>query len=217
VRIFTPSFEMPFAGHPTLGTAHVVRALHGGDRVVLELVAGLVEVTARGDTWTLRAARSPTTRPLETSHADVAAMLGLPVDALAGEPLWVNTGVEQLMVPLASAAHVRAAKPVAELIARFAFLPSLGEAMAYVWSRDGEVRLFFTKHGAIIEDPATGAACANLGGYLLTTGHALPLEMTLRQGDAVKRPSRLGLRVDTDRAIYVSGDVIDVASGSFTI
>lgn len=216
-RIFTPSFEMPFAGHPTLGTAHVVRALHGGDRVTLELAAGLVDVTARGDTWTLRAAKPPATRVLDASRADVAAMLGLNVDALAGEPLWVDTGVEQLVVPIASTAHVRAAKPVVELIARFGFLPSRGEAMAYLWSREGEVRFFFTKHGAVIEDPATGSACANLGGYLLTTGHPIPLEMTLRQGEAVKRPSRLGLRVDADRSIYVSGDVIDVATGSFTI
>src|ERR1700722_18809305 len=50
VRIFTPGFEMPFAGHPTLGTAHVVRALtSSGDRVTLEMIAGLVEVSSEGD------------------------------------------------------------------------------------------------------------------------------------------------------------------------
>src|SRR5229473_854297 len=54
VRIFTPNYEMPFAGHPTLGTAHVVRAVRGGgDRVALEMHAGLVEVSADGDAWTL--------------------------------------------------------------------------------------------------------------------------------------------------------------------
>jgi trans-2,3-dihydro-3-hydroxyanthranilate isomerase len=216
-RIFTPGFEMPFAGHPTLGTAHVVRALHGDDRVVLELPAGLVEVTARRDAWTLRAAKPPATRPLEASHADVAAMLALPSDAIAGEPRWVDTGVEQLVIPIASASYVRAARPVPELIAQFGFLPSRNEAMAYLWSPEGEVRFFFTQHGAVIEDPATGSACANLGGYLLTNGRALPLEMMLRQGDAVMRPSRLGLRVDVDRSIYVTGDVIEVAVGSFTI
>src|SRR5688572_20865116 len=55
VRIFTPAFEMPFAGHPTLGTAHVVRALgRGADELTLEMAAGLIPVTARGDAWTLR-------------------------------------------------------------------------------------------------------------------------------------------------------------------
>src|SRR5277367_6370395 len=63
VRIFTPTFEMPFAGHPTLGSAHVARDLHGcGDRVALEMPAGVIDVSARGNAWTLRTARPPTTR-----------------------------------------------------------------------------------------------------------------------------------------------------------
>src|SRR5439155_18009298 len=52
VRIFTPTFEMPFAGHPTLGTAHVVRALKGGDAVTLEMRAGVVRVGGSGAGWT---------------------------------------------------------------------------------------------------------------------------------------------------------------------
>ena len=63
VRIFTPSFEMPFAGHPTLGTAHVVRALRStGDSLSLEMTAGVIPVSARGDVWTL-VARAPRARP----------------------------------------------------------------------------------------------------------------------------------------------------------
>ena len=62
VHIFTPTFEMPFAGHPTLGTAHVVRALAGGgDRVRLEMKAGIIPVDAQGDVWTLQA-NAPTHR-----------------------------------------------------------------------------------------------------------------------------------------------------------
>jgi len=89
--------------------------------------------------------------------------------------------------------------------------------MAYLGAREGDeitVRFFFTQHGAVIEDPATGSACANLGGYLLATGASLPLAATLRQGDAVERPSRLRLRVDADRHIYVSGAVIELGSGT---
>src|SRR5262245_23506571 len=59
VRIFTPAYEMPFAGHPTLGTAHVVRALGmGGNQLGLEMRAGIIAVTSSGDHWTLRAAPS---------------------------------------------------------------------------------------------------------------------------------------------------------------
>src|ERR1700741_6021 len=56
VRIFTPDYEMAFAGHPTLGTAHVCRALGlGGDRLTLEMTAGVIPVRASGDRWTLQA------------------------------------------------------------------------------------------------------------------------------------------------------------------
>ncbi len=220
VRIFTPGFEMPFAGHPTLGTAHVVRALRGGDRLALEMIAGLVEVTAEGDTWTLRAAKAPATRPVAATMDELASMVGLPGDAIAGTPLWVDTGVEQLVIPIRSAADVRAARPVPELMARHGYSASRDEAMAYLWSRDGDellVRFFFTQHGAVIEDPATGSACANLGGWLVATGATLPVHATLRQGELVGRPSRLGLRVDADRHIYVTGSAIELGAGELEL
>ena len=221
VRIFTPGFEMPFAGHPTLGTAHVVRSLRGGDRVTFEMIAGIVPVTASADTWTLRAAKPPTTRPPAGNRAELAQMLGLAATEIAGEPLWVNTGAEQLVIPLATVEAVRAVRPVPELIARLGLSDTREEAMAYVWARDanGElvVRFFFTSHGAVIEDPATGSACANLGGWMLATGGPLPIAETLRQGDAIGRPSRLGLRVATDRQIYVTGLVIELAQGTLVL
>jgi PhzF family phenazine biosynthesis protein len=79
------------------------------------------------------------------------------------------------------------------------------------------VRFFFTQHGAVIEDPATGSACANLGGWMIATGKPLPFAATLRQGEAVGRPSQLGLRVDADRSIYVTGTAIELGRGSLTL
>ena len=77
VRIFTPSYEMPFAGHPTLGTAHVCRALGlGGDDLKLEMQAGIIPVQADGDRWTLQA-NAPTWRKCEASRGTLAKMLGL--------------------------------------------------------------------------------------------------------------------------------------------
>lgn len=216
VRIFTPGFEMPFAGHPTLGTAHVVRALRGGDHVTFEMIAGPVDVTADGDAWTLRTAKPPAIRMVDATRAELAQMVGLPADSLSAEPLWVDTGVEQLVLPIRDAALVRAARPVPELIARHGFSESRDEAMAYLWAYDGDeigVRFFFTQHGSIVEDPATGSACANLGGWFVGTGAELPLSATLRQGDAVGRPSRLGLRVGADRSIFVTGSVIELGHG----
>ena len=217
VRIFTPAFEMPFAGHPTLGTAHVVRALRGGDSVTLEMKAGIVPVVSSGDTWTLRAAKEPVTRPVAASRAELARMVSLPDDAVCDEPLWVNTGSEQLVIPIRSGDLVRAARPVIELITKHGYTDARQEAMAYLWAPDGTVRFFFTQHGAVIEDPATGSACANLGGWFVARGHQLPVAMTLRQGDAVARPSQLGLRVDADRGIHVTGSVVELGSGAIEL
>jgi trans-2,3-dihydro-3-hydroxyanthranilate isomerase len=214
VRIFTPTYEMPFAGHPTLGTASVVGA--GRDQVTLEMTAGLVPVTRDGDTWTLRTARPLTTRPVEATRGELARMLGLPDSAVSGEPLWVDTGSEQLVIPIANAALVQQAVPVPELLRRWGYTATRTEAMAYLWATDGPtwtVRFFFTSNGAVLEDPATGSACANLGGWHVAQGRA-PITATLRQGDAVGRPSRLGLRVAADRGIYVTGAVIDLGRGT---
>ncbi len=221
VRIFTPGFEMPFAGHPALGTASVIGALRQQSRLRLEMIAGIVEVTAGAcGEWTLRAARAPVTRPVEASRAEIASMVSLPEAAIAGEPLWVDTGVEQLVIPISSPDYVRAARPVLERIERFGYSAARTEAMAYLWAREGgewPVRFFFTSHGAVIEDPATGSACANLGGYLLATNQSLPLSASLRQGDAVGRPSRLGLRVGSDRNIFVTGATLELGRGTIDL
>lgn len=219
VRIFTPTFEMPFAGHPTLGTAHVVRDLLSiGDALTLEMRAGVIPVTANGDVWTLQA-NAPTHRAPVATRCELASMLGLVVDDLGdATALWVNTGSDQLIIPLASFAAVRRAAPRAE--AMLAHGSNGQRAMAYIFAREGArvlARFFFPKHGSVIEDPGTGSACANLGGWLLATGAALPQKLTIEQGEAVGRPCRLGLEVTADKRIFVSGRVIEFARGTVTL
>ncbi len=92
--------------------------------------------------------------------------------------------------------------------------------MAYVWARasaDTVVARFFFVAGAVLEDPATGSACANLGGWLLATGAPLPVRLRVNQGQAVKRPSWLELTVDRDRQVYVGGEVVELGRGTITI
>ena len=92
--------------------------------------------------------------------------------------------------------------------------------MAYVFAREGNrvlARFFFPKFGSVIEDPGTGSACANLGGWLLATAAALPQRLSIDQGDAVGRPCRLGLEVTADREIRVSGPVIEIGRGAITL
>jgi len=230
VRIFTPTFEMPFAGHPTLGTAHVVRTLRElGDDVTLEMRVGIIPVQARGDVWTLQA-NPPRHRAVSATRADLAAMLVLAEADVAPDaaspPLWVDTGSEQLVIPLATADAVRRAAPRADLLHAHGHTGQ--RAMAYVFAPDPQAstaggarsvvsRFFFPKHGAVVEDPGTGSACANLGGWLIATGAPLPQRIAVAQGDAVGRPCRLGLEVSADRQIRVSGRVIELARGAVTL
>ena len=215
VRIFTPTFEMPFAGHPTLGSAHVVRDLRGGgDAVTLDMKAGVIPVQASGDVWMLTA-NEPKHRKPEATRLEFAAMLGLaPTDLADASPLWVDTGSEQLVIPLATFSAVRRAAPRVDLMLKHG---SNGQrAMAYVFAREGDrvlCRFFFPKHGAVIEDPGTGSACANLGGWLIATGAKLPQRVTLDQGEAVGRRCQLGLEVTAKQEIRVSGRVIELGRG----
>ncbi|MGH8714898.1 MAG: PhzF family phenazine biosynthesis protein [Casimicrobiaceae bacterium] len=226
VRIFTPAFEMPFAGHPTLGTAHVVRdSAQCGDALTLEMHAGIVPVTADGDRWTLEA-KPPRSREVAAPRDVLAAMLGLATIDLGTTPLWVDTGSEQLVIPLASAEAVTRCAPDPALLLRHASPDPSGasrgvRAMAYVWARSGDgsvvARFFFSKHGAIVEDPGTGSACANLGGWLVATGAARPLVLAIAQGAAVGRRCRLGLEVDAQGRIFVAGRVLELGRGTLSL
>jgi trans-2,3-dihydro-3-hydroxyanthranilate isomerase len=221
VRIFTPTFEMPFAGHPTLGSAHVVRALTGaGNALALEMLAGTIPVIAQGDVWTLEA-KPPATREVDASREQLAAMLGLAESDLGAPSLWVDTGSEQLVIPLANANAVRRSSPDAALLSRHGSVQlgsGVTRAMAYVWAEEGPrsilARFFFPKHGAIVEDPGTGSACANLGGWLVATGAPLPQQWSVAQGEAVGRRCKLGLAVDAGGRIFVSGHVIELGRGT---
>lgn len=219
VRIFTPNYEMPFAGHPTLGTAYVARDLFAaGDAVVLRMPAGDIPVQAEGDRWTLRA-NPPVASAVAVSDADLARMIGLDASSIGAEPLWVDTGTIHLVLPLKSAADVLAATADPNLQARFATRPD-GQAFVYLWAPTGddtvEARLFFSQGAAIIEDPATGSGCANLGGWFLANGEK-GIRRRIHQGSAIQRPSVLDLTVGDDGAIFVSGVVREVGRGTFTL
>lgn len=228
VRVFTPGYEMRFAGHPTLGSAHVLRAVSGGrDQLTLAFAAGLVPVSAQGDRWTLVAPNpgAPATRAAGLPDQAIAAMLGLEISDLAASPLWVDTGADQLLVPVKTVAAVRRALPPSTLLADWP-LSSLGRKCAYLFAFQEtqgdvpqvEVRYFFSMHGSgVFEDPGTGSACANLGGWLIATGARLPARLAVSQGDAVERPCQLTLDVGPGHAIRVGGRVVDIGRGSITI
>lgn len=216
VRIFTPAGELPFAGHPTLGTAAVVAQRPGRvDQVRLEMIAGCIPVTISGDRFTLTA-NAPRWREPGAGPAELAAMLGLVEADLAPGALRVDTGMEQLLIPLASMEALRRARPDPRLASRHANDRGMIKICCFVDGGDALVpmRFFFEKQpGVISEDPGTGSACANLGGWWIARQRPLPYEATLVQGDHLGRACRLGLAVAADRTIRVSGRVVEVARG----
>jgi len=93
--------------------------------------------------------------------------------------------------------------------------------MAYVFAFDGPhsalARFFFPQGAAILEDPATGSATANFGGWCLAMQQPLPVDLRISQGEFVGRPSSLYLQVTTLRDIFVGGDVLEIGRGSVNI
>ncbi len=229
VRIFTPTYEMPFAGHPTLGTAEVCRALDlGGNELTLEMAAGIIPVRAAGTRWTLQA-NVPQWREFEEPRAELAAALGVEPSDLAERPLWVNVGREQLIVPLASADAVRRVQPRLEPLLRLRSRD--GGSMAYVFAPYDRAalqgaspatmrlcaRFFFPQGPTMLEDPATGSAASNLGGWFVAMQGARGLRAEIDQGEQTGRPSQLFLEVDDDQRILVSGEVVELGRGTLSL
>jgi trans-2,3-dihydro-3-hydroxyanthranilate isomerase len=219
VRIFTPAYEMPFAGHPTLGTAHVCRALGlGGNQLGLEMRAGIIPVTSNGDHWTLRA-QPATSRLVDCAPAEIARLLGLEPADLGFQALWMKAGREQLVIPLTSEAAVRRARPRAEMFEKLRSVDGAGQALVFATVGGKKIlsRFFFPDNGAILEDPATGSACATLGAWFIAMGRRPPLDFEVMQGEMVGRPSLLQLEVNTDNEVFVGGEVIELGSGQLVL
>jgi len=215
VRIFTPGSELPFAGHPTLGTAWVLA--DGAPTLTLNLAAGPVPVTfADGVAWMT----PPPVRFGETVVAEQAArLLGLPVQAIAGDfPVrFAAVGPRFVLVGLTGQAALTSVK-IDESV--FAEMGSTGELFSvFVFCRetvdsgvDFAARMFFGTAGGIREDPATGSANTAFAAYLRDlegSGSAV-----VEQGVAMNRPSRLYLRFG--ERIEVGGRVQEVLRGRLT-
>lgn len=214
LKIFTPDYEMPFAGHPTIGAAFVLHSLLNlPDDYLLQTQAGLVEIQHQQDVITLALKNDVKIENAPLTKAECAGILGLKVSDIASQPSWVNTGVEQLLVELSSEQAVKNCKINANL---FMKQTAIKDSL-YAWCKAGKTvksRLFFATQGTIVEDPGTGSAAANLGGWHIAQG-LTPLELTISQGDEIGRPNLLSLKVDEQNTIFVGGKVIQVGKGEF--
>jgi PhzF family phenazine biosynthesis protein len=212
VRIFTPVLELPFAGHPTLGTCHAWLSRDGAseapDVVVQECDAGLVPVRRTQDGLAFAAPPLVRSGPVEEALVQrIAAILGIDrADILDAE--WVDNGPGWVAVLLASADAVLALRPGFVDI-------DLGVVGPYP---DGapeafEVRAFFPKDGTTVEDPVTGSLNASLAGWLLRTGRA-SVPYVASQGAALGRSGRVHVDRNADGTIWVGGGAITCVSGT---
>jgi trans-2,3-dihydro-3-hydroxyanthranilate isomerase len=222
VRIFTPREELPFAGHPTIGTAWVLskRGIFDGSEIVQRSPVGETHVTSEGDRWWLE--REGASEPdIETSDAAavqrIAAAFGLGESDIGHEtsdlgapavlrPAFSSAGFRQLMVPVTGIDALGRCRANPELLSEF-------EGGAYCFTVTGEAHIrargIFPGVG-VPEDPATGSAAAALGLYLADRVGATDAE--IEQGIEMGRPSRIFLHAE-DKTVRVGGRCAHVFDG----
>ena len=210
VRIWTTGGELPFAGHPTIGSAHAWLEAGGvprGDVIVQECGAGLVDVR-RSPRLGFAAPPLRRSGPVDADlRARITRALGIS-DSSVEDMAWIDNGPGWVGVDLGSA---RAVIDVVPDIAAFTDLKVtvLGrwdEASVASLGADVEVRAFYADGRDFGEDPVTGSANAGLAQWLIGTG-ALPPSYTARQGSVIGREGRVRLEGDDDR-VWVSGDAV---------
>ncbi|MDU8945672.1 PhzF family phenazine biosynthesis protein [Ovoidimarina sediminis] len=221
VRIFTPMTEVPFAGHPTIGTAVVLAALGHDPEMVLQLGVGPIPVTVNG-----RRAEFATEVPLNVGVspevADVAACLGLKAEDIATGrhgPVAAGVGLDFVLVELASDAALAAAAPQTKAFveAQARYQISLDFAVLAYRRTGSKIRArMFAPLDGVPEDPATGSAAAALTAYLAGL-EGRDVALTIDQGIEMGRPSRIETACRTEGGApvetRVAGEVTFVAEG----
>jgi trans-2,3-dihydro-3-hydroxyanthranilate isomerase len=219
IRIFTPSTELPFAGHPTLGTALILREPTGKDMITLATGGGLVPVRFERADGRITAGRMrqpiPTWEPYE--HADrLLEALGVSASQLPVEAY--RNGPRQVFVVLTSEQAVAALEPDMTALGK---LPDIGVSCIAGSGTRWKSRMFAPAYG-VTEDPATGSAAGPLALHLARHGRiAFGQEIEIHQGAEIGRPSTLYARVegtgDQVETVEVAGSAVVVANGELRV
>jgi PhzF family phenazine biosynthesis protein len=217
VRIFTPGGELPFAGHPTLGTCHSWLQAGGkskrSDLLVQECKQGLVSLRRDGDRLAFAAPASKRTSPSPAVLAQIAGALGLKASqviaaqSLDNGPVWLSLFIDHPQTVLAL-------KPDHAALRAGGY--KVGVAARYRDARDGEpmleVRAFADPVG-IPEDPVTGSLNASLAQWLVDEGH-MPARYVAAQGACLGRAGRVHVERDDHGQVWVGGQTVTCIDGS---
>jgi len=215
VRFFTPTEELPFAGHPTLGTAYAW-LIHGGiprieNSIVQECEVGLINVNRHGNSLSFAAPSLLRGGPVEESLVcEAATSLGIDRDAII-DSAWIDNGPGWLGVQLASAEQVLAIKPQRTNL-------TLGVIGAYpTGSRFAyEVRAFYSSGGVTVEDPVTGSLNASLAQWLIEAGRFMPPYLA-SQGKAMGHEGEIHISMDQMNQVWIGGEVTACIQGTVEI
>jgi trans-2,3-dihydro-3-hydroxyanthranilate isomerase len=220
IRIFTPAAEIPFAGHPTLGTAFVLAGPLQLDEIRLETGSGVVPVKLEREDSRIVFGRMEQPIPTIEPYADTEPLF----DALGveGSELPVelyDNGIRHVYVALASEKAVAALRPD---LGRLGELPAILGFNCFAGSDTRWKTRMFAPGGGMPEDPATGSAAGPLAAHLARHGRiAFGDEIEISQGAEIGRPSTLFARVDgsADRLerVEVGGSAVIVARGEFRL
>jgi trans-2,3-dihydro-3-hydroxyanthranilate isomerase len=224
MRIFTPTLELPFAGHPTLGTAYVLANEGRIDSSAVQVVAGgeFPVTVDLSEGFARMQQLPPRFGPVLTDRSAVAEAVGLDAADLHSDlqPQVVSTGLPHLVVAVSGSEAVVAARP--DESGLLALLDQTGAGGYYVFALEGDrakARMFAAGVG-VDEDPATGSAAGPLGAYLADRGALASGRLTISQGAEIGRPSTLVVEVERDGPtwrITVGGGVFVVGRGWFEL
>ena len=215
VRIFTPVAELPFAGHPTLGTCHAWLEAGGTPRtegeIMQECAAGLVSIRRTPDGLGFAAPPLIRSGPVDEDElAHVAETINLDRGAIVAAE-WADNGPGWVALLLESAEAVLAVKPgLVDHDVGLVGPHSGGADTAF------ELRAFFPKDGATIEDPVTGSLNASVAQWLLGTGQA-SAPYVAAQGTALGRAGRVHISTDEDGGVWVAGGTVTCVRGTVEI
>jgi len=216
VRIFYPAGELPFAGHPTLGSCHAWLEAGGRPKragvVVQECGVGLVEVRREADTLAFAAPGFTRTGPLsEAERAEAARIAGVAESSIV-EAVHVANGPQWRLLRLRSAADVLAAQPLAQAPAGTDI--GLAGPVLDGGAADWELRAFFAdQHGKLVEDPVTGSFNAGLALHLFGTGLAKD-RYVAAQGRQTGADGRVECARDADGRVWIGGRCDTIARGA---
>ena len=215
VRIFYPAGELPFAGHPTLGSAHAWLAAGGvpkqAGQVVQQCGIGLVDVQVAGQMLAFAAPPFAHYGPMATDDiATAAALVGIDPAAVL-EGVHLANGPKWCLLRLASAQAVLAARP----LARAPIGTDIGlAAPASDSDADWELRAFFAnQHGALVEDPVTGSFNAGVAVHLFGSGLAHG-SYVAAQGQMTGAQGRVFCRQEGDGRVWIGGRCTTIARGA---